>query len=80
MDRKENPQQDKHEFERIASRLHVIKHSLELLFAKITGKARKDEYDNTFLDFLLQFFVGRFRDFLPTVHDKSASPRKDTTK
>ena len=79
MDFREKPLPDKHDFERFSNRLHVMKHYIEVLFEKITGKSRKDEYDVTFLDFLLQFALGKSRDFIPKSQDDSASSRSDKT-
>lgn len=56
-----------------------MKQYIEVLFEKITGKSKKDEYDATFLDFLLQFALGRSRDFIPKSQDDPASPRNDKT-
>ena len=79
MDFGEKPLPDKHDFERFSNRLHVIKHYIELVFEKITGKSKKYEYDATFLDFLLQFALGKSRDFIPKRQDDSVSPRNDKT-
>ena len=79
MDFEEKTLPDKHDFERFSNRLHVMKQYIEVLFEKITGKSRKDEYDVTFLDFLLQFALGKSRDFIPKSQDDPASPRNDKT-
>jgi hypothetical protein len=50
-----------------------------LLFEKITGKTRKDEYDYTFLNFLLHFSIGKSRDFIPKNQGDPASSCNEKT-
>ena len=79
MDFGEKSLQDKHDFERFSDRLHAVKHYIELLFEKITGKTRKDEYDYTFLNFLLHFSIGKSRDFIPKNQGNPASSCNEKT-
>ena len=79
MDFGEKPLPEKHDFERFSNRLHVIKHYIELVLKKQLENQKKDEYDATFLDFLLQFALGKSRDFIPKRQDDSVSPRNGKT-